>query len=470
MDEVDVVVVGAGYAGLVAARALHRDGLRVAVLEARDRVGGRVLTERTATGHPVELGGQWIGPGQDHVAALAAEHGAATFRAWTAGDGLLVDGGRRERYAGALPPGDPVARAAVALATARLDRMARRVDPERPWSAPGADRLDATTVATWLRRAVPVPRARRLVERVLGEVLATDVDGVSLLALLAHVRSAGGLEPLLAVEGGAQQDLFVDGADGPARAIAAELGDAVRLGTAVSAVHQDRTGVTVSGPGVRVRGERAVVAVPPPLAGRIAYDPPLPALRDQLTQRMPMGSITKIVAVYPEPFWRRDGLSGEGIGLTGPVPAVFDVSRPGGPGHLCVLVAGRAAQRLAELPPARRRSEVLGELARWFGPAAAAPAEWWEKSWADEPHVRGGYSAYSPPGVLTSAGPALRTPVGRIHWAGTETATAWTGYIDGAVQSGHRAAAEVARALHALRSQNAAGGGSGTAFWLRGAV
>jgi monoamine oxidase len=158
---------------------------------------------------------------------------------------------------------------------------------------------------------------------------------------------------------------------------------------------------------------------------------------------MPMGSITKLVVVHAEPFWRRDGVSGEGIGLTGPVPAAFDVPHPDGPGHLCVLVAGRAAQRLAELAPPRRRAAVLRELARWFGPAAAEPTEWWEKSWPDEPHVRGGYSAYSPPGVLTSAGPALRTPVGRIHWAGTGTATAWVGHIDGAVESGDRAAAEV---------------------------
>ncbi len=187
----------------------------------------------------------------------------------------------------------------------------------------------------------------------------------------------------------------------------------------------------------------------PPLAGRISYDPPMPAERDQLTQRMPMGSILKIIAIYERPFWRLDGLSGEAVRLDGPVPAVFDISHPGGPGHLCALVPARAAQRLAALSTPTRRDLVVRELTRFFGPDAAKPLEWKEKMWTDDPHSRGGYGAYLPPGVLTSVGSALREPVGRIHWAGTETATAWTGYIEGAIGSGQRAAGEVRRLTRA---------------------
>ncbi len=446
MDRSDVVVVGAGYAGLVAARALHRDGMRVAVLEARDRVGGRVHTERTEAGSAVDLGGQWIGPGQVHMAALAREYGAATFAASTVGQGLFVDGARRERFAGALPPAGAHVQALLALTMARLDRLAVRVDVERPWTAPGADRLDAMTVATWLYRNVPIGRARRLLETVISEVLATDVSNVSFLALLTYIRAAGGLWPLVAVDGGAQQDLFLDGADGPARAIAAELGDVVHLGVAVTDIHQDEQGVTVGSSGVEVRCDRVVVTVPPPLAGRIHYDPPMPAVRDQLTQRMPMGSILKIIAIYDRPFWREDGSSGEALGLDSPLPAVFDVSPPAGPGHLCALVPGRAAHHLASLPGPGRRDVVLAELGRYFGPRAAAPRELVEKFWADDPYSRGGYGAYFPPGALTATGPALREPVGRIHWAGTETATAWIGYMEGAVDSGIRAAREVRHA------------------------
>lgn len=450
MDDVDVVVVGAGYAGLCAARALWARGASVLVLEARDRVGGRVQTERTADGWAVDLGGMWCGPGHDRLAALAREHGLATHPSPTEGDGIVVEGPRRRRFGSNGSPVGPVATAALALSVARLDRMAARIDVARPWASAGAERHDATTVATWLRRNVPVPRARRLLDLVVTDGMSVDPAGVSMLALLTAIRAAGGVRAIVGVEGGAQQDLFTEGADGPARAVAAELGDAVRLGAAVTSVRQDHGGVTISTSlAAEIRCRRVVVAMSPPLAGRIRYDPPVPAVRDQLTQRMPMGSILKMLAVYDRPFWREDGLSGEVVGLDGPLPSVFDVSHPGGPGYLCCLVPGRAAQRLGTLDPSHRRDLVLGELTRLFGPRARTPLDWTEKMWADDPWSRGAYAAYLPPGVLTSVGPALWEPVGRVHWAGAETADAWTGYIEGAVRSGERAAAEVWAALDA---------------------
>lgn len=450
MERTDVVVIGAGYAGLCAGRALQRAGVGVAVLEARDRVAGRVQTERATGEMALDLGGQWIGPGHDRLAALARETGAATFPALVAGDSLFVDGADPRRFRGTLPPVAPHATAVLALALLRLDRLAARIDLERPWAAPGAERHDAMTVATWLRRNVPVAVSRRLLELALRDELSAEVGSVSLLSLLTSIRSAGGMAGQMAIEVGAQQSLFVEGADGPARSLAAELGEAVRLGAAVTAVRQDGRGVTVTGPGVELRCERVVVAMAPPLAGRIAYDPALPAQRDQLTQRMPMGSVLKMIAVYERPFWCEDGLSGEVVDLRGPVPAVFGIAHPGGAGYLCALVPARAAQRLADLGARRRRQLVLEEFRRFFGPKATRPVDWREKLWADDPWSRGGYGTILPPGVLTSVGAALREPVGRIHWAGSETATAWAGYIEGAVRSGERVADEVRQALQVL--------------------
>lgn len=435
MERTDVVVVGAGYAGLSAARRLRAAGRDVVVFEADDRVGGRTRTERVAGDWAVDLGGQWLAPGHTRFAALARAYGAATFSAHTEGADLLLSGAARRRYTGSVPPLPPHVTAALGIAIWRMERLSARVDLERPWGTPGADRLDATTVADWLRRAIPVPQARRLAEVLLGAELSVAAGSVSMLALLTTIRAVGGVSAGVAAESGGV--LFTEGADGPALSIAAELGDAVRLGTPVTAVQKSGDGMVVGG----VRCARVVVAVPPPLAGRIAYDPPMPADRDHLTQRMPMGSVLKVFAVYDRPFWREDGLSGQALALDG--LTAFDVSRPGGPGCLCVLVPGRAAHRLGALPTAERRATLVAWLVRGYGPEATGFVDWREKVWADDPYRRGGYAAYFPPGVLTSVGHTLRTPVGAIHWAGSETAREWAGYVEGAIRSGERAADEV---------------------------
>ncbi|MEI5102691.1 FAD-dependent oxidoreductase [Streptomyces sp. PmtG] len=427
----DVVVVGAGYAGLCAALRLRTAGADVVVLEASDRVGGRTLTSRLSGGWSFDLGGgQWIAPAHTRFNALARAYDARTFIGHTQGDHLFISKASPRRYTGAVPPLPPHATALLAAALWKLDRLAQRT-----LTTTEARLLDSTTIATWLRRRLPVPQARRLAEAVLGTELCVDVASVSMLALITAVRGTDGVRAGAEAETAAA--LFTQGADGPARSIAAELGDAIRLNTPVTSLHDTGDAVLVAG----LRAERAIVAIPPPLAGRIRYTPRLPAVRDQLTQRMPMGSALKTFAVYDDPFWRAEGLSGLALDLDGPM--TFDVSRPGGPGLLCTLTTGRAAQELARLDPGERRVTMLRSLVRAYGPRAAHAVDWREKNWSDDEYCRGGYNAYFPPGVLTTVGSALRTPVGRVHWAGSETATQWAGYIEGAIRSGERAADEV---------------------------
>lgn len=446
--EVDVVVVGAGLAGLAAARLLARAGRSVLVLEARDRVGGRTLNEPVGDGEVVEVGGQWIGPTQRRMYALVDELDLSTFPTHGEGENLFEHGGRLGRYRGTIPKLDPLALADVAQAQYKIERLARKVAPEAPWSAQGAERWDRQTLWSWMRRNLYTSGGRALMQLAVETVFAAHPADLSLLHALFYTSSAGGFARLVSTEGGAQQDRIVGGSQLVAARMAAALGERIVLGTPVRRIGMEGGSVTVDADGLRARASRVIVAVPPPLAGRMAYDPPLPGYRDGLTQRMPLGSVVKCTAVYGEPFWREAGLSGQTTSTHGPVKTTFDNSPPGGsPGVLLGFLEGDEARRLGRLPLAERRQAVLGCFARFFGPRAVSPERYVERDWSEEEWTRGCYSGYFAPGGWTGYGPALRAPLGPIHWAGTETATEWYGFMEGAVQSGERAAEEVSHAL-----------------------
>ncbi len=442
--EVDVVVVGAGLAGLVAARDLIAAGRSVAVIEARDRVGGRLLNADLGDGKVVEVGGQWVGPTQHRALALASELGVETFPTYAQGDNVVEIGGSLRRYRGAIPKINPAVLVDIGQAQYRLDRMARRVPPEAPWRAPHAEAWDAQTMWTWIRRNTVTRAARALLQLAVEAVWAAHPADVSLLHVLFYTRAAGSFDDLVGTEGGAQQDRFVGGSQELAVRLAARLGDVVSLEAPVRRIEQRGDAVTVSGERGAVTARAAIVAIPPTLCARIAYDPPLPALRDQLTQRMAQGSVIKCMAVYERPFWRDEGLSGQATSVEGPVKVVFDNSpADGSPGVLLGFLEGRQARELAQWSDDARRRAVVGCFERLFGSAAASPDAYLERVWAQEEFTRGCYGCLMPPGGWVSLGPALRAPVGRLHWAGAETATTWNGYMDGAVRSGESAARDV---------------------------
>jgi monoamine oxidase len=445
----DVAIVGAGLAGLTAARRLVEAGLQPFVVEARDRVGGRTLNHDIGDGKVVEVGGQWVGPTQRRMLALAREVGVETFPTYDEGENVIEWRGDRKRYTGAIPRINPAILADIAQAQARLDRMARRVPLEAPWEAERAVRWDAETFATWLRRNVATAGGRTLFEIGVEAVWAQEPGDLSLLHVLFYTHSGGGFDALIGTSGGAQQNRFVGGSQLVALGVAEALGaDRIAVEAPVREIVHDGDGVRVRADGLEVRARRAIVALPPALAGRIAYDPPLPGFRDQLTQRMAQGSVIKCMAVYPEPFWRAEGLTGQATSDVGPVRVTFDNSPPdGSPGVLLGFLEGRQARALGRRSPAERRDAVVGCFARVFGPRAASPEAYVERVWADEEWTRGCYGCAMPTGAWTEFGPALRAPIGPIHWAGAETATVWSGYMDGAVSSGERAAADVVAAL-----------------------
>lgn len=448
--DTDVAVIGAGLAGLTAARELRRAGVDVVVLEARDRVGGRTLNHRLGDQFGdavVEVGGQWIGPNHTRIRALIDQLGIATFDTYDDGAKLWEHDGRVRRYRGEVPKAGLVRLADAQIALTRLERMARRVDPAAPWSAKRALDWDRQTVASWVQRHVRTSLGRSFIGLACEAVWAADAADLSLLHLLTYTSSNHGLAQLISTRGGAQQTRIVGGAQQISSAMAAELGDAVHLGVAVRSI-RCRDGVEIRADTATVRARRVIVAMSPALAGRLSYDEPLPADRDQLTQRMPNGSVIKCMAVYDEPFWRADGLSGQGVSLSGPVKVFFDNSPPSGtPGVLLGFLEGNQARAYARLDPAARRGAVVDCFTRMYGSRAAQPLDYVEKVWAADEWTRGCYGAFMPPNTWTTHGHALREPVGPIHWAGAETAIESMGYMDGAVASGERAAAAVRAAL-----------------------
>ena len=448
--EAAVVVVGAGYAGLAAALELDDAGIDVVVLEASGRVGGRTLSERDSGGVVIDHGGQWVGPTQREFLGLVERFGIETFPTHLEGANIerWVDGSQRHfKIAG--PEGGP-GMGEYLTAMAEIDQLAQTIDLERPWASPGAVELDGETVESYLGRTVANPDARLRVALAVQSVWTVEPRDISMLHFLFYIGSAGNLEQLMEAEGCAQETRFVAGAQEAAQRIAERLGDRIALNAGVRRIEVVGDGATVLTDRGRISAERIIVAVPPSAGQGIAYEPRLPEARRGWLAQSPMGDVVKIHVSYDRPFWRERGLSGEAT-LYGDssLGFVFDNS----PHDLSagVLVCFVYADRLRAWRArgaAGRRQEVIDSLVELFGSEAAEPLRYAEKDWAEEPFIEGAYAANPTPGTWVEHGPAgWREPVGRLHWAGTETASVWNGYIDGAIASGRRAAREVREAV-----------------------
>jgi monoamine oxidase len=446
----DVVVVGGGLSGLSAARAVKAAGHSVIVLEARGRVGGRCFSRPLGVPGATDvanMGATFVGPTQTQILGLMSELGIGKFPVYAGGSLLYYEDGKLSKYTGTIPPdSDPAAVAELGLLLPQIDQMAQTVPLDKPYAAPNAGTWDSMTVQTWSEQNLHTADAQKLFALAVEAILSVEPRDVSFLYLLFYIHSAGNIEVLIdnAGTGGAQDFRVSGGTQGISVAMANQLGRKnVLLNQPVRRLAQGPKSIYAYADKATVKAKRAIVAIPPHLAGRIAYEPRMAAVRDQLTQRMPVGSLIKTIAVYDTPFWRAQGINGQVTSDQGPVKVMFDASPASGtPGVLLGFIDGDDARALDDKSDAERASAALASYARYFGKQAANPRAYLDQVWAAEVYTGGCPVGIMPPGVMTEYSFALREPSGRIHWAGTETATVWNGYMDGAVQAGKRAAAE----------------------------
>jgi monoamine oxidase len=440
--QADVIVVGAGVAGLKAAEDLIAQGRSVIVLEANGRVGGRLKRDAVAD-RVVDKGGQWVGKGHDVLLAEAKRFGIETYPQYETGKTVMQLLGKLVHFTGNVPRMPVLSLIELVRLQKRWDREMATLPPDAPWDAPKAREWDVLTLESWIVKNVHTAAAREFARLVPRGAWAAEASQVSYLWFLDALRSSHGLEYLMAVKDGALDAKFKGGMQQIAQRMAEALGERVVLDAPVQKIVQNADGVCVS----TMKGDFAarfvIVATPPASAARIQFEPHLPAARDGLQQRMPMGAIIKVQVAYKTAFWRDAGFSGQVATDDDTLGIVMDDTSDTGAALLLCFIEGRHALEMSAAGKDARREKVVASLVRFFGPEAADAIGYDDNDWLTEPYTHG-YVGSMPPGVMTRFGHALREPCGRIHWAGSETAIEWAGYIEGGLRSGVRAAQEVA--------------------------
>jgi monoamine oxidase len=449
----DVVIVGAGFAGLTAARALAKAGKKVVVLEARNRVGGRVKSG-TIAGRTVDVGGMWAAASQTRILELIKEFGFELVPQFEAGKNITEAYHKRFEGAGASYGWGKTKDAEAERVAKRIDELSEGVPLDAPWKAAKALEYDTMSANDWFEKNTRDPEILSTLRGLTRGILTADAYQISFLYFLFYMRSGDSFESQAGFGQGTTQAWTVRET---MHGVALKMAESFSAGSAgagkgtivfespVRAISQTDAGVVVESDKGKWQAEYAIVCLPPPLALRIRYEPILPPQREILLQHMPMGSVVKYWLAYEKPFWRARGYSGmiTSDELPSNLVCADGTLSGAGPGFLVGFMEARGGVEWTGKSMEERKKKVVERLVSFWGQDAAKPIEYEDQDWPSDPWSRGCYMASPGPGILSSVGEEIRVPHGRVHWAGTETADRWAGYIDGAVRSGDRAAGEV---------------------------
>ncbi|GAA4191850.1 NAD(P)/FAD-dependent oxidoreductase [Microbacterium oryzae] len=440
----DVVIVGAGAAGTTAANELKKAGLSVAVLEARDRVGGRLWTD-VVDGATLEIGGQWVSPDQDALKETIAELGLETYSRYREGESVYIGpDGELTRFTGEIFPVAPATEKIMVELIEKLDRMTAEIDPAHPWSHPDAEELDTISFEGWLARETDDQEARdNIALFIAGAMLTKPAHAFSTLQALHMAASAGSFSNLV------DADFILDkrvvgGLQQVPQLLAERLGDDVHLDAPVRTLRWGAEGVVAEAEGITVRAKYAILALAPVLYDRISFVPPLPRRQHQMHQHLSMGFVIKVHAVYDRPFWREQGLSATAFSPYELCHEAYDNSNHGDErGTLVAFVSDKHADGVFELSAEERKERILESLAHYYGPEAKNPVVYYESDWGTEEWTRGAYAASFDLGGLHRYGKDQSAPVGPIHFACSDLAGLGYQHVDGAIRMGRLAAADI---------------------------
>ncbi|KGL78650.1 Amine oxidase [flavin-containing] A, partial [Tinamus guttatus] len=436
-------------AGLSAAKLLSESGLNVVVLEARDRVGGRTFTIRNEKVNYVDLGGSYVGPTQNRILRLAKELGVETYKVNVAGYAIHYRRGKSRKFMGISPPTwNPLVYLDYNNFWRTMDKMGKEIPPEAPWDAPHAEEWDKITMAQLINKTCWTKAAKEYATLFVNVNVTSEPHEVSALWFLWYVRQCGGTSRIFSVSNGGQERKFIGGSGQISEKIKERLKGRVKLESPVVVIDQTGDNVIVETLNHEIYECKYVIsAIPPILTTKIHYKPELPPKRNQLIQRLPMGSVIKCMMYYREAFWERKGYCG-GLFIEdeeSPIGITLDDTKPDGSFPAIMgFILTRKAVKLAHLSKEERKKKICEAYAKAIGMEEALhPVHYEEKNWNLEQYSGGCYTTYFPPGIMYSYGRIIRQPIDRIYFAGTETATQWSGYMEGAVQAGERAAREI---------------------------